>query len=203
MKINQMIIKSVGIGAMLLAFASCNQNPKSVDRNSSNDSTYLKKSSNAEAYFEADEISSAVCVLHPTEGNNVTGTVWFKEEDGKISIKAELEGLTEGKHGFHIHEKGDCSSADGSSAGGHFNPGGADHAGHGASVRHVGDMGNVTAGSDGKASLSITDDKMSFHGENSIIGRSIIVHAGEDDLKSQPTGDAGGRIACGVIEVSK
>ncbi len=203
MEINQMVIRSIGIGAMLLAIVSCNQNPDPTAKYKTNETTYMGESSDTGLHSEADKISHAVCVLHPTEGNVVKGTVWFTEEDGKISIKAELEGLTEGKHGFHIHEYGDCTAADGTSAGGHFNPEGVDHSAHGDAIRHVGDMGNITVGSDGKASLSVRDDKMSFRGKNSIIGRSIIVHAGEDDLKSQPTGDAGGRVACGVIGIAK
>lgn len=203
MKINQVFIKSIGIGAMLLAVASCNQNPAPSDKYRTNDSTDINQGSSMDYQADVDKISKAVCVLHPTEGNSVKGTVWFTEENGKISVKADVEGLTEGKHGFHIHEYGDCTAADGTSAGGHFNPEGVDHAGHEDSTRHVGDLGNLTAGADGKASLSLTDDRMSFHGKHSIIGRAIIVHAGEDDLKSQPTGDAGGRVACGVIGIAK
>ncbi len=188
--------------AFLLFLAGCGQNPNPYEKTSA-DSMVVDSNTPSDMQMEGNAITSAVCVLHPTEGNSAKGTVWFTESDGKIEVKAELEGLTEGKHGFHIHEKGNCSAADGTSAGGHFNPQGLDHGALNDSISHVGDMGNITAGADGKASLEFTDEKMSFYGENSILGRAIIVHAGEDDLKSQPTGDAGGRVACGVIGIDE
>ena len=117
------------------------------------------------------------------------------------SIKAEVLGLTPGNHGFHIHEIGDCSDPAGKSAGGHFNPAMTDHGGHGAAVRHVGDLGNLEADETGKALLEVTDKMVDFEGANSIIGRSVIVHEKEDDLTSQPTGAAGARVACGIIEL--
>ena len=120
-----------------------------------------------------------------------------------MKVVADLTGLTPGKHGFHIHEFGDCSSPDGKAAGGHFNPGKSPHAGHDATPRHVGDLGNIEADSSGKAHLELTDKMMTMSGENSIIGRGLIVHEKADDLKTQPTGDAGGRVACGVIGVAK
>lgn len=145
----------------------------------------------------------AICVLHPTEGNNVTGTVTFSRDGDGIKIVAEVEGLTPGKHGFHIHEFGDCSASDGTSAGGHFNPEGVGHGGPDDEVRHVGDLGNIEAGEDGTARLEMTDSKISLHGEHSIIGKAIVIHAGEDDLTSQPTGAAGERLACGVIGIDE
>ncbi len=149
------------------------------------------------------EIEKAICVLHPTEGNDVKGTVTFTRNGSSIRVVAELEGLTPGKHGFHIHEKGDCSAPDGTSAGGHLNPDGSKHGGPEDEERHVGDLGNIEAGDDGNAHLELEDSVISFSGENSIIGRAVVVHAGEDDLTSQPTGDAGGRVACGVIGVAE
>jgi Cu-Zn family superoxide dismutase len=120
-----------------------------------------------------------------------------------MKIVADLIGLTPGKHGFHIHEFGDCSSPDGKSAGGHFNPDNNPHAGHDAAQRHEGDMENIEADSSGKAHFELTDKIMTMSGEHSIIGRSVIVHEKADDLHSQPTGDAGGRVACGVIGIAK
>ncbi len=120
-----------------------------------------------------------------------------------MKITAKLSGLTEGAHGFHVHEFGDCSAPDGSSAGGHFNPAGAPHAGPADLHRHAGDMGNVTAGKDGMATIEYVDAQASFDGPSSILGRGVIVHANPDDLKTQPTGNAGGRIACGVVGVVK
>jgi Cu-Zn family superoxide dismutase len=148
-------------------------------------------------------ISKAVAVLHPTEGNEVKGVVWFTKVEGGVRVVAELEGLTPGEHGFHIHEYGDCSAANGTSAGGHFNPDGKSHGAPTAGDRHAGDLGNVTADSDGKARFEWTDALLSFSGSRSIVGRGVIVHAEADDFVSQPTGAAGARVACGVIGIAK
>lgn len=145
----------------------------------------------------------AICVLHPTDGNNVSGTVTFTREGENVKIVADIEGLTPGKHGFHIHEFGDCSASDGTSAGGHFNPDNTKHGAPDDEIRHVGDLGNVEAGEDGKAHLEITDAMVSMQGDHSIIGRAVVIHAGEDDFTSQPTGAAGSRLACGVIGIDE
>lgn len=148
-------------------------------------------------------ITKAVAVLHPTEGNMVHGTVTFTKEAEGIHVVADLEGLQAGSHGFHIHEYGDCSAPDGTSAGGHFNPMAKPHAGPMEAMRHVGDLGNIVADADGKAHLDWLDTQLSFSGPSSIIGRGVIVHIQEDDLKTQPTGGAGARVACGVIGIAK
>ncbi|MFQ5627727.1 MAG: superoxide dismutase family protein [bacterium] len=147
-------------------------------------------------------ITKAAAILNPTTGNSVQGTVTFMLEENGVRIVANLQGLKEGDHGFHIHENGDCSAPDGTSAGGHFNPAGADHAGPHAEARHIGDLGNITARTDGTATLDVIDNVITLDGPNSIIGRGVIVHANPDDLTSQPTGNAGGRLACGVIEAA-
>lgn len=151
----------------------------------------------------AQEPARAIAVLHPTKASKVQGTVTFTKIGGEIKVVADFTGLIGGKHGFHIHEFGDCSSPDGKAAGGHFNPAKEPHAGHDATQRHVGDLGNIDADSSGKAHLELTDKMMTMSGENSIIGRGVIVHEKADDLKTQPTGDAGGRLACGVIGIAK
>lgn len=148
-------------------------------------------------------IQKAVCVLYGTQGNNVSGTVTFTRATDGIKVVADVTGLSKGKHGFHIHEFGDCSSADGASAGGHFNPDMKPHGGPTDMNRHEGDMGNFTADETGKAHLEYTDRSLTFDGPHSIIGRSLIVHRDADDLKSQPAGNAGPRIACGVIGIAK
>ena len=148
-------------------------------------------------------ITSAIAVLHPTDGNDVSGTITFEKVEGGIKVAATVTGLTEGKHGFHIHEYGDCSAADGKSAGGHFNPTAMQHSAPTDSMRHVGDIGNIVADADGNATLEWVDSHMTFEGSNSIIGRGVIIHADEDDLTSQPTGAAGARVACGVIGIDK
>ena len=148
-------------------------------------------------------MDKALAVLHPTKGNTVTGMVTFISTSDGIHVIADVENLSPGKHGFHIHEYGDCSAPDGTSAGGHFNPDGKLHGAPTDTNRHVGDLGNITADSNGKAHFEWTDKFLSFSGPHSIIGRGVIVHAGEDDLKSQPTGNAGSRVACGVIGTAK
>ena len=146
----------------------------------------------------------AVAVLHPTQGNNVSGTITFTEVADGVQVHAEVTGLTPGKHGFHVHEFGDCTTADASSAGAHFNPTKQPHAAPDATARHVGDMGNIEADTSGAAKLDYLDHNMSLaNDERSIIGRSVVVHAKSDDLKSQPAGDSGARVACGVIGRAK
>jgi Cu-Zn family superoxide dismutase len=146
----------------------------------------------------------AIAVLHPTGGNKVSGTVTFTEVADGVQVHAEITGLTPGKHGLHIHELGDCSAADGSSAGAHFNPTKQPHAGPDVDARHVGDMGNVEADASGAAKVEYLDHHISLaNDEQSIIGRSVVVHAKADDLKSQPAGDSGARVACGVIGRAK
>jgi Cu-Zn family superoxide dismutase len=147
------------------------------------------------------EVTKAICVVHPLGDSKVTGKVVFTKVDGGVEIVAELSGLTPGEHGFHVHEFGDCSMADGKCAGGHFNPEGKDHGKPDAAVRHVGDFGNVKAGADGKASYKRVDNLITFSGPHSIIGRAIIVHAAPDDF-SQPVGNAGARVGCGVIGIA-
>ncbi len=164
--------------------------------------------SNATGQMKHDEtgqsaISKAIAVLHPTKGNSVAGIVRFELVDKGVRVVADVTGLTPGKHGFHIHEYGDCSSDDGSSAGGHFNPAGMPHSMPSSDKRHVGDLGNIVADSTGKAHLEYVDSMLSFGGTNSIIGRGVVVHEKEDDLKTQPTGNAGARLAYGVVGIAK
>jgi Cu-Zn family superoxide dismutase len=147
----------------------------------------------------------AVAVLSPTTGNQVHGTVIFTKVRNGVKVVADVEGLSPGKHGFHIHEFGDCTALDGKSAGGHFNPEGTPHGAQTASAknRHVGDLGNITAINSGKAHLELVDSLLAVEGAHSVIGRGVILHAGKDDLTSQPTGAAGARVACGVIGIAK
>jgi len=147
--------------------------------------------------------SKAIAVLHPTAGNKVSGTVTFAPVADGVQVHAEITGLTPGKHGFHVHEFGDCSAADATSAGAHFNPSNQPHAGPDAAARHAGDMGNVEADASGNAKLDYVDHQISLNDAKSAIGRSVVVHAKPDDLKTQPSGDSGARIACGVIGWAK
>ena len=165
--------------------------------------TYNATAQDHRMQMQSQSISKAICVLNPTKGSNVTGTVTFTQTMQGVKVVAELNGLSVGAHGFHIHEFGDCSATDGTSAGGHFNPEGHDHAGLDAEMNHIGDLGNLVADENGHAHLEFTTSQIQFNGANSIIGRSIIVHAQADDLKSQPTGNAGARVACGTIGIAK
>jgi Cu-Zn family superoxide dismutase len=152
---------------------------------------------------KASTVKTAVCIVYPTQGNNVSGTVTFTAVNGGVKVVADLQGLSKGKHGIHIHECGDCTAADGTSAGGHFNPMSKSHGAPMDAMRHEGDMGNIEADDSGKAHLEYVDNTISFEGDASIIGRSVIIHKNEDDFKTQPTGNAGARVACGVIGIGK
>jgi superoxide dismutase, Cu-Zn family len=152
----------------------------------------------------ADSTSAqAVAVVHPTTGQHCHGVVRFTQDGDSVKVVADLEGLApDQKHAFHIHQYGDCTAADGMSAGGHYNPEGHQHGLPDAEKRHAGDLGNVQADSEGKAHYEITVSKISIQGQkNPILGRAVIVHAKPDD-GGQPVGNAGARIACGVIGVA-
>lgn len=143
---------------------------------------------------------TATATLRPTSGSHVSGTVTFTEEEGGLRVFAMISGLTPGPHGFHIHENGDCSAPDGSSAGGHFNPTGMPHGGPDAAQHHAGDLGNIVADQGGIGHYEqIVHGITLDDGPTSIVGRAVVVHEGADDLTSQPSGNAGARVACGVI----
>jgi Cu-Zn family superoxide dismutase len=153
----------------------------------------------------SSSVTKAVAVLHATKkGGNASGKVVFTKTAGGVRVEADIQGLTPGPHGFHIHEFGDTSSDEGMSTGGHFDPlGTAHHGDRTAGKRHVGDLGNIEADSSGHAKLDIVDPALGFHGVTSIIGRGLVVHAKPDDLKSQPAGAAGDRVAVGAIGIAK
>jgi superoxide dismutase, Cu-Zn family len=145
-------------------------------------------------------ITKAIAVLHATQGNKVHGTVRFTQEGNSVKIVAHVEGLTANqKHAIHVHEFGDCSTADASSAGSHYNPEKHEHGLPEKDQRHAGDLGNLQADASGKAHLELTVKNITIAGnKNPVLGRAVIVHAKPDD-GGQPVGNAGGRIACGVI----
>ena len=151
----------------------------------------------------AGDSTQAVCVMQPTEGNKCSGVIRFTQDGGKLKVVADIEGLTpNAKHAIHVHEFGDCTSKDGMSAGGHYNPEGHEHGLPEKSERHAGDLGNLQADNDGKAHYELTVDNASLAGKNALLGRAVIIHAKSDD-GGQPVGNAGARIACGVIGVAK
>jgi Cu-Zn family superoxide dismutase len=144
----------------------------------------------------------AVAQLEATKGNTATGTVTFEQRGGKVVVTAEVRGLKpNAEHGFHVHEKGDCSSGDGMSAGGHFNPKGAPHGQPGHGPHHSGDIPALKADANGAAKLVWEGDELTVtDGPLSVVGRGVIVHRDPDDYKTQPTGNAGPRLACGVVK---
>jgi superoxide dismutase, Cu-Zn family len=152
---------------------------------------------------DSPAIQQAIAVLHPTAGQQCHGIVRFIQEGDSVKVVADIEGLTPNqKHAFHIHQYGDCSAPDGMSAGGHYNPQGHQHGLPDSEARHAGDLGNLQADAQGKAHYELTLKGLSIQGSlNPILGRGVIVHAKLDD-GGQPVGNAGGRIACGVIGVA-
>lgn len=142
----------------------------------------------------------AVATLMSLGRSGVSGRVTFTQVDGGVQVSAVINRLQPGLHGFHLHEIGQCQD-EGAAAGGHYNPNGSPHGAPDASAgqRHVGDLGNLEASASGMAKYSRVDNVMTFDGPNSILGRAVIIHAGADDLTSQPSGNAGARVACGII----
>lgn len=137
--------------------------------------------------------------LQARSGSAVSGKVTLTELNGRLRVEAQVAGLTPGEHGFHVHEAGDCSAPDASSAKGHFNPAGKVHGHHAGSERHGGDMPNLVANAAGEARFSGDIEGLGLSGTNGVVGRSIVIHADPDDYKSQPAGNSGKRIACGTI----
>ena len=152
-------------------------------------------------FAQGQEVTKATTQLEPKSGSQVTGTVTFSKVGDEIQVVADIQNLKPGQHGFHIHEKGDCSAADAASAGAHFNPTQKHHGGPMTAEHHSGDLGNIQADASGKAHLD-WKGKLSLSGKDSIVGKSVVVHEKEDDLKTDPTGNSGGRIACGTINAA-
>jgi Cu-Zn family superoxide dismutase len=148
-------------------------------------------------------VTKAIAVLYSTLGSKVQGMVSFSKERDGMHIEASIQGLSPGPHGFHIHEYGDCSSPDANSAGGHFNPGNMPHGSPTMEKHHAGDLGNIQADASGNAKLTLVVPQLSFEGPNSVLGRGMIVHGQADDFTTQPTGNSGARVACGVIGATR
>jgi Cu-Zn family superoxide dismutase len=143
---------------------------------------------------------SASATLSSTSGSTASGTVMLTQlGDGSVRVTVDLTGVPAGVHGFHVHDKGDCGD-NGNAAGGHFNPATTSHGAPTADMHHAGDFGNVTADADGRVHTEFTTRSITVAaGPNSAVGHAIILHANPDDLVTQPTGNAGARIACGVV----
>jgi superoxide dismutase, Cu-Zn family len=145
--------------------------------------------------------ASAVANLKPTQGNTAAGKVEFRQSGSVVRVKVDITGLApNSEHGFHVHERGDCSAPDGMSAGGHFNPEGVAHASFEHPPHHAGDLPNLKADEKGEVHTSFEVNYLSVgSGGSDVAGRSVVLHRDTDDYKSQPAGNSGPRIACGVI----
>lgn len=152
---------------------------------------------------ESAKAPTAKATIKPCSDSKVSGEATFKEENGAVVFELTVQDLTPGEHAVHLHEKGDCSAADGSSAGGHWNPTMKPHGKRGeGSAFHKGDIGNMSVGEDGKGTMRLTVQGWSVGGADStnVIGKSVIIHAAADDFTSQPAGNAGPRVGCGEIQ---
>src|ERR1700752_1619056 len=150
---------------------------------------------------QAQGVTKAAAQLESKSGSKVTGTVTFTKVGDEVQVVADITGLTPGKHGFHIHQFGDCSAPDAATAGPHFNPTNQHHGGPMTERHHPGDLGKIETDASGKAHLD-WKGKLSLNGKDSIIGKSVVVHEKEDDLKTDPSGNSGARIACGAINAA-
>jgi Cu-Zn family superoxide dismutase len=185
----------------LFAFIGCKEENKKVDIDLTDDTVEMDNTIDA----DKDAPKTISVMMEPKSDSNVKGEAYFTQKDGKVRMEAKFSGLTPGSHAIHLHEKADCSSADGTSTGGHWNP---THERHGkwgdAEGYHKGDIGNFDADADGNGGITFETDEwcIGCGDENKdILGKAVIVHQGTDDFVSQPTGDAGGRVSCGgVIE---
>ncbi|GBF19752.1 superoxide dismutase-like protein YojM precursor [Arenibacter sp. NBRC 103722] len=192
-------IKLLSLVLLFLSTYSCKEAKKEAK------DTMENVEAMAEEIKEEIEVKTLKFSLEPKSDSNVKGEVSFIEENGTVSMNANLSGLTPGEHAIHIHEKADCSSADGKSTGGHWNPTFAPHGKWGSTEGyHRGDIGNFTADAEGNATVEFSTDEWCLgcgDETKNLIGKGVIVHQGEDDFVTQPTGDAGGRISCaGIIE---
>jgi superoxide dismutase, Cu-Zn family len=156
----------------------------------------------AEKTTPGEPAHEAVAQVAPTQGNTVTGSVALDSSPQGVRISGAIQGLKpDAEFGFHVHEKGDCSAPDGSSAGGHFNPTQAQHGNPASGTHHAGDMPNIKSNAEGVAQVDLTAAGTTLHGEptTDIMGKAIVVHEGPDDYTTQPSGNSGKRVACGVI----
>ncbi|QDU64707.1 Superoxide dismutase-like protein YojM precursor [Planctomycetes bacterium Pan216] len=190
------------MGLVMMSLVACGGPP--APGKAAKDKAPPKKHAKGEHGHPMPKVTEAVCYLKPTEGSKVSGVVRFTQEGHDVKVMAHVEGLKpDSKHGFHIHEFGDCSAPDGTSAGGHYNPEGHPHGLPPSPMRHAGSFGNLVANAKGVADFEMVDTTISIAGmKNPILGRSVIVHRDADD-GGQPTGNAGPRVACGLIGAAK
>ena len=198
-------MKKVGIllaATAMFAFVSCKNENKNNDDVDDMDDTVLIETPIDQIEAQDKTVS---LTLESKSGSTATGDITFTEDNGMVKMNATFSGLKPGVHAIHLHEKADCTAEDATSSGGHWNPTHKKHGKWGDSDGyHKGDIGNFTADADGNGSISMETDEWCIgcsDESKNIIGKAVIVHDGADDFKTQPTGDAGGRVACGgVIE---
>ncbi len=186
--------KYIAVAIVALAtMASCKGDKKEVEKETEVETIEVTEVEPVKVAFK----------LEPKSDSKATGSVVFKEEDGQVKFTAVISGLNEGTHAIHIHENADCSSADGTSAGGHWNPTAQPHGKWGDPAGyHKGDIGNFQVDENGNGTITVTTDEWCIgcgDANKDILGKSIIVHQGTDDFTSQPSGDAGARVSCGGI----
>lgn len=201
--LNTMILKRIQLlllASILVLGVSCKQNSKKEDSTVSGAESTTTEMKTPE---KKEEVKKVKVAMESKSDSNVSGNVVFKEENGKVSMTAVFDGLTPGEHAIHLHENADCSAADGSSAGGHWNPTFEKHGKWGDSEGyHKGDIGNFQADENGNGTITFDTDQWCIgcgDEKKDILGKSVIVHQGTDDFTSQPSGDAGGRISCGGV----
>ena len=151
---------------------------------------------------KSNDSKKLTIALEPKNNSGVSGTATFVEKEGKVIFEAKITGLKPGVHAIHIHEKSDCSAADGSSAGGHWNPTFQKHGKWGSESYHKGDIGNFNADANGNGKISLTTSEWCIgcgDEKKDILGKGLIVHQDADDFTSQPAGNAGARVACSAI----
>jgi len=187
-----------GILVLGLLFAGCNNQGKKNQKTS--DETAIEGNMPMEKTIA--EYPTAEAILSPASGSNVNGKVTFTQIGDSVQIVLDATGLTPGKHAFHLHEKGDCSAPDATSAGGHWNPTNMPHGKRGQGQFHKGDIDNIVAMADSTSHFEMKVSGWTIGGSDTtnILGKGVILHAGADDFTSQPSGAAGARVACGVIE---
>ena len=192
--------RSLALVPLLLACAACSQ---PVDDAATPDGVPPPMQPEATAPETPAATTTASVTLVPTEGSQVAGTLAFSLVDGVVRATGEVSGLApDSEHGFHLHENGDCSAPDGSSAGGHFNPATTEHGRVGHGTHHGGDSDNIVANAEGVATVDARFEGVTLGdgAATDIVGKGVIVHADPDDYATQPTGNAGARLACGVVQ---
>ena len=190
------IFLSTGIVTLMLYISSCGGN-----RGNNNDGNLMNTDTISGTDTEKTGVM-AFAQLSPASGSNATGSVTFEETNDGVRITVQATGISPGKHALHLHENGDCSAPDATSAGGHWNPTNMPHGKRGSGQFHKGDIDNVEAKADSSVNYEEEIEGWTIGGPDStnILNKAVILHQGADDFKSQPSGDAGSRIACGVIK---